>query len=265
MNTDILFLAAGLGSRLLPLTKSVPKALVRVHNIPIIKNQINIVKLTNIKNIHIVSGYMSEKINFDGVNKVFNKDFKTTNMVHSFFLALEEIINSPNDLIVSYSDIIYNLEILELVINSQKEISIVTDDNWHNYWSERFEDPLDDAETCKISDNNLITNIGSSTRDLNLIDSQYIGLMKFNYSSKKKIHNILKKEFINKFSKSNIINTKNYNELYMTDLLQYLIKEQSSLNALRINGGWLEIDSIQDLKIAEKYSTNNENYLKILR
>ena len=44
MYTDVLFLAAGKGSRLLPFTKKIPKALVPIHNLPLLENQINVMR-----------------------------------------------------------------------------------------------------------------------------------------------------------------------------------------------------------------------------
>ena len=69
-----------------------------------------------------------------------------------------------------------------------------------------------------------------------------------------------KKQIINKIS--------NYTDLamsgqipfeksYMTDLLQGLIKESFPLNPVFINGGWIELDSIEDYNLYKKLSEQN--------
>ena len=58
-------------------------------------------------------------------------------------------------------------------------MSVVVDDGWYEYWSARCENPLDDAETLMFDRNDYLTEIGQKTSDLNKVQSQYIGLMRF--------------------------------------------------------------------------------------
>ncbi len=44
---------------------------------------------------------------------------------------------------------------------------------------------------------------------------------------------------------------RNYNKLYMTDILQELINEGNRLKAVHIKRGWYEIDNKDDLQLAE--------------
>ena len=64
---------------------------------------------------------------------------------------------------------------------------------------------------------------------------------------------------------SKILNNKYYSELFLTDLLQYLIKKKNIIKSLRINGNWLEIDSMKDYKIALKFTKKNKNCINIIR
>ena len=56
-----IFLAAGLGSRMIPLTFNTPKPLIRVHGVRIIDRLIDICLNTGIEEIYIVRGYLSEQ------------------------------------------------------------------------------------------------------------------------------------------------------------------------------------------------------------
>ena len=51
-----------------------------------------------------------------------------TNMVHSLYLGLKKIVNNKSELIICYSDIIFNSEVLKKLINTKKPISVVCDD-----------------------------------------------------------------------------------------------------------------------------------------
>jgi adenylylsulfate kinase-like enzyme len=48
------------------------------------------------------------------------------------------------------------------------------DDGWYEYWSERCENPLDDAETLMFDENDYLIEIGQKTTELLKAKSQYI-------------------------------------------------------------------------------------------
>ena len=52
------FLAAGKGTRMAPLTDTVPKPLVKVHGKPIITTLLDAVMMAGIEEIYIVRGYL---------------------------------------------------------------------------------------------------------------------------------------------------------------------------------------------------------------
>ncbi|HDX6626374.1 TPA: NTP transferase domain-containing protein, partial [Escherichia coli] len=57
-----IILAAGVGSRLRPMTNSKPKCLVTVAGKPILDYQLNSYRLAGIKDIFIIVGYEGDKI-----------------------------------------------------------------------------------------------------------------------------------------------------------------------------------------------------------
>lgn len=234
-------LAAGQGTRLYPLTKKIPKCLVKYQGKSILDYQLDNCKKIKIQKIFLVSGYKSSKIKRKNIIKIKNEKYKTTNMLYSLF-KLKRLFDGKNDLIISYGDIIYKNRVLRKLINSREQISTVIDSNWYNYWKLRMENPLDDAESLKIDKNNYITDIGKKVKNLKDIKGQYIGLTKISKKISKKILKVWI-DMNNKKNKNKI------NNLYITDFLQILIKKKFKIKAVSVKRGWLEFDEISDLKI----------------
>ena len=144
------------------------------------------------------------------------------------------------------------------MISSQHDFSIIIDKNWLNYWKIRFENPLDDAESLELNSDGYITSIGRKVFDITKIQGQYIGLMKFQNSGISKLKEFYHTAKIKAKSEKNPLNPKvDFKKSYMTDLLNSLILENFNLKAIEIHNGWLELDSINDLKIYEKMYQNN--------
>ncbi|MDC1356238.1 hypothetical protein N8310_01475 [Pseudomonadota bacterium] len=181
------------------------------------------------------------------MNKIyFNSDYLSTNMVKSLLLA-QDLFNS--DLLISYSDIIYSTDIVSFLMNSKYENGIIVDLDWYKLWSKRFEKPLDDAETLIFDENYNLLEIGNKTTNLKKIMAQYIGLMKFN------------KRTLNLISELNSQN-KIEDNLYMTDLIRILLKNNINIKVIPIKRGWLEIDSLTDL-LLYKEAIHNQKKLDI--
>ena len=85
----VIILAAGIGSRLMPLTNDRPKCMVKLLGQTLIERQIKIFRSYDINDITIVTGYKNEVIDMPNVNYVNNPNYETTNMNESLFCALK--------------------------------------------------------------------------------------------------------------------------------------------------------------------------------
>jgi choline kinase len=222
----------------------------------VVKRQIDVMKRCGVReeDILIVCGHRREALrgHLSGVNVSFrvNKEYESTNMVYSLMRARDEM---RGDIVISYGDILYTEEVLGKALDAPYPASVVVDDEWHGYWSERFDDPLSDAETLKIDAEGCLTEIGQKTTSLSEIESQYIGLTRFQGSGLAAL--LALAEEAERRSAANIPlwrATRDYRKMYMTDLLQGLIDSGVKLRALRIKRGWFEIDNYEDLLLAEK-------------
>ena len=234
----MIILAAGQGTRLRPLTNDKPKCMVKYRKKPIIDYILKTAKECNIKDIAIISGYkedvLKEYLKDKNLRFFSNKNYAKTNMLYTLFCAKEFM---DDDIIISYSDIVYNKEILKKLIKAKGDFCVVVDKEWKKLWQKRFENPLDDAETLKIK-NNYIVEIGKKPKDYSEIEAQYIGLIKISKNTLPTIVNFYEK-------------IENKENLYLTDFIQKLIDNNiSQITPVIINGGWIEIDNIKDLNIS---------------
>ena len=90
-----LLLAAGLGSRLGPLTEALPKCLVSVSGVPILERLLRSLDSHRFERLVIVTGYKAEAIrgylgeSFGGIaiEYLVSPLFETTNNIYSLWLA----------------------------------------------------------------------------------------------------------------------------------------------------------------------------------
>lgn len=238
----IIILSAGQGTRLRPLTNNIPKCMVKLDGKPLIQYQLDIFQKHKIKDINIVTGYLEEKINFQGVKKFYNLDYASSNMVYTLFCA-KEIFDGSEDILISYGDIIYNNKVFESIKKANNEINVVVDRKWKKYWEARMEDPLKDAETLKIDENGYIKEIGKKPNTYNDIEAQYIGLIKIRKDVVSRI-----KQCYENLDKNKNYDGKNYKNIYMTSFLQVISDTLYPLTPIYINNGWMEIDEPSDLQ-----------------
>ncbi len=249
-----IILAAGKGERLMPLTKDNPKCMVKLFNKTILERQIEIFRSCGINEIIVITGYLSERINIPNLKYYQNKKYDSTNMLETLFCAKKEL---TDEFIISYGDIVFEREILEKLIDSKDSISIIVDKNWEEYWKIRSANPLDDTESLKLDENRYITSIGQKVSNLNEVEGQYIGLMKFQNESPKIICDFYEK-CKNASVKSNPLHaTLSFEKSFMTDFLYGLIKENVKLKAVFIHNGWLELDTLNDYHVYDELYQKN--------
>ena len=159
-------------------------------------------------------------------------------MVYSLLCAKQWI---DQQVIVSYSDIVYPSEFVEKLINSKMKDVVIVDKNWKKLWKLRFKQPLVDAETLKLNRDNSLKEIGKKTNNYADIEGQYIGLFKISSN----LFWIIYKMF-------NELKTVSPNEDF-TSMFQKVLERGAKIYAEEVHEKWFEIDSPYDLSLAEKY------------
>ena len=245
-NNKALIIAAGLGSRLKKHTENLPKCMLDFGGKTLLQRQLNSYKKNGIKDISLIRGYKKEKINYKGIKYFENTDYKNNNILNSIFYA-EKIING--NIIISYSDILFDTSVVERTLNSNHDISVVVDIDWRGYYVGRKDHPISEAENVIFNSNNEVEKIGKINTGKEEVHGEFIGMIKLSNRGteifKEHFHR-LKKIYWNKpFQRAKI-----FQKAYLTDFIQELVDIGIKVHCVIIESGWKEIDTVEDYKKA---------------
>lgn len=232
-----IIIAAGRGSRIPEFSKSIPKSLIKINKKSLLKRQIDIMRKLKIDKISIVKGYKSNKINFKKIKYFLNKNYKKNEQLDSLFCAKEWF---KDDLIITFSDIIYDTSILKKMINSNYNFTVAIQKKWKKKYENRFDHPIQQADKVYVKKNN-ICDIGKKL-SVSKTNGEFLGIIKIAKKISYKIvdeYSILRK-------------IKKTNKLQIHDFLRYLIKKKINIKPTYVNGKYMEIDTFNDFKIAKK-------------
>ena len=237
-------LAAGKGTRLRPITENLPKPLVDLGGQSLLARNVSTLESAGVDEHVVVTGHCAERIREQGYETVHNPVYGETDMIYSLFCAIDTF-PTGEDLIISYGDIVYERAVVEALLSCTAPMCVVVDRDWRQLWEMRFDDPLEDAETLEMDADGRIHEIGGDTDDYCDIDAQYTGLLK------------IRSDYIGRFvdayeAVENAANDEGYVSIDTTAFIQRLIDDGWHVQAVPVDGGWLEVDTTDDL---EQYQT----------
>ncbi len=234
--TTALLLAAGTGSRLLPLTKKSPKCLTLVNEISILERLIKSLNQNGFKRLVVVTGHLEDCIrNFLetragnlSIEYVFSPLYKTTNNIYSLWMA-RDIINEPFLLIES--DLVFDPSLLKDMLYPDR-IAIAKMKPWLN------------GSTVTINASNKINAFHSDAAN----GSGPIRYKTVNIYSLSVPSWYLVIEKLNQFIQAGLVN-----EYYEKVFRQLIIEKTLCLDAIFFDHKpWYEIDTAEDLASAER-------------
>lgn len=233
---QLIVLSAGKGSRLPEKFRKKPKCLVELNSRPLLTYNKDFFK--KFDNKIIVSGYkntyLKKVINELGFKNIINKNYSTTNMVYSLFLAKKSI---KDDVVIVYGDIMFSKKIYKL-LKLNKDI-LPLNVNWLNNWKKRMpmKKILEDAENVVIKGNRLLE-IGTKINKKKLPKYQFMGIIKLRKVTFMKLFNYFKKLKNKKIDMTTFINLCVLNKII-------------SLKVKKFKHYWFEIDTVSDHKFTE--------------
>lgn len=238
-----LILAAGMSTRLLPLTIKKPKTLLKLDGEEILGRILNKIEISGINDIHMVIGHgantikgyikkIKSKYPSLSFNFIFNPHYNQQGNIYSLYLA-NRIFNQ--DFILINSDVIFEKGILMRLINSHYSNALVVNDQKKLT-----------TEAMKIIIDHNTNRIKRISKNINIAkaNGEYIGIAKISKKINTDLISALKRQMVrNKLS-------------YYEDGLQLLINQGTRFYKISTQGlPWMEIDTHQDLLRAKKLVT----------
>ena len=224
-----ILLAAGMGTRLRPLTLETPKSLIEINGKPLLERQVEFLKEKGINEIIVVTGYLNEKFEYlkekYGVKLVFNDKYDIYNNIYSMYLVREYLADSY----VIDADVYINRNF------------IVTDINKSTYFSAYKRNVKNEWNLC--FDENKMVN------DIEIINGDGFILSCVSYWSKN--DGILIKDRIEEALK-----TGDFTNLYWDDIVKNNLKDLD-VRIEEINDDDIyEIDNIEELNMVKSIVEN---------
>lgn len=225
-----IILAAGMGTRLRPLTDTTPKSLIQVAGEPMAERQIKFLKAKGINDIVVVTGYMKEKFDYlkdkYGVTLIHNDKYDVYNNVYTMYLVRDYM----EDSYVTEADVYMVNNYFETNLETSTYFSGIKED-FESEWKLRFD------ENGKV----YAVEVGPGT--------DYI-MSGVSFWTKK--DGAIIKETLEK-----VIEGGNFEKVYWDDVVSSILKNLD-VHIKKINSNdWFEIDSVEDLKKAESYLKEN--------
>lgn len=134
--TTALLLAAGTGSRLLPLTKDSPKCLTLVNDVSILSRLVENLRLQGFKKLVVVTGHLSSiiedflgtKCNGMTIEYVHSPLYKTTNNIYSLWKVREKM---TEPFVLIESDLVFDASLLDEMVYPDR-LAVASIKGWMN-------------------------------------------------------------------------------------------------------------------------------------
>lgn len=246
-----IILAAGQGTRLRPYTDEIPKCMVPLAGKPLLHHQMDALAARGADtDMVVIGGYRSEKLDPRNADVLINPAYDSTNMVATLFCARDRM-RAGEDLLISYGDIVFEPRVLQALLDGSGGIRLAADRQWERLWSTRMDNPLDDAETFRMDENGRVIELGKKPHSYETVQAQYMGLI---YVRGDRVAEF--KRAYDDLDRNATYDGKDFDNMYMTSFLQYLIDSGRDVHACLVDSGWLEVDTAEELEHFESMAAD---------
>ena len=239
--THAIVLAATRGKEFLGLTLDKPKVMLPIGGKPLLRHLVDKLKKLSINDITVVGGYKAETIDLPGLKLAHNPEYATTGELVSLACAQ----SSFNDkMLVLYGDLLFRSYILRDLLDCPGEIVAVVDSAMNNQSVSGSPDYAYCSAPDKLplfgQDVNLLQIGKTPSKSEQKAHGRWIGMLLFRNQGKQWLEEAIWE----------LQAQANFNTMSLTDLCNYLIKQDKPIKVLYIRGNWLDVNSLDDLDLA---------------
>ena len=243
-----ILIGAGRGSRLEHNTAEIPKTLVHCMGRPMLEWILDSLKEGGFqrKDVIYICGYKKEVLQarYPEFTYVENTDWENNNILESLLYAREHL---KGGFVSSYTDILYRGQVVKDLVASTGDIVLGSDTDWRRRYVRRTNHPESDAEKM-TSEGNRVVDI-SRVIPSEQATGEFIGVAKFTPTGAE--------ELLAAYDDAKIhcetLGDRPFKKAYVIHLLQRMIQKGASINSVDTHGGYMELDTLQDLEYAKSW------------
>lgn len=246
-----IIIGAGRGSRLRHETDAVPKTLVPVMGRTMLDFVLDALEEGGFsrKDIVFVSGYAEHVVRKRHPELTFvrNTDWENNNILLSLLSAREHLTEG---FVSTYADIVYEGDIVKKLVASPHDITLGCDVRWRRRYVDRAQHPETDAEKLR-AEGSRVTELGRRIVS-EAAAGEFIGVMRLSAAGAAR--------FLSGFDAAAAAHAgreyregRTFEKAYLIDLLQQLLEEGTEMHRVDTQGGYMELDTLEDLAHAERW------------
>ena len=249
--------AAGFEKQLLPLIQDKPKCLLDIKGKTILERQVAALNDVNIKDIVVIRGYQKDKIALPNLRYYDNDRYEETGELASIFCAEREL---KGRCLLLYSDIIFETGILQKLLKSPADITVVIDQAWVDHYRQKLPRPHLKPDLVMLNQPPAtsyrfvppdglarLVKIGQHW-DPDQAHGEFIGLAMFSERGIDLLRSVYKTIAAN--PSAPLHEAPSVAKASLTDMLQELVNRGHEVSCLTIYKGWMEVDTFEDYQQA---------------
>ncbi len=238
-----IIIAAGRGSRLGDHTDERPKCMVEVGGRSILSYQLEALRAHGVDDLHVVRGYLADRLVVPGATYYLNEDWPRNNILGSLFFAEEAL---EGDLLTTYSDIVYGAEVVEAALGGDADVTLVVDREWARAYEGRHDHPVEQAELVELAEGGRVSRVGKWVGSERAV-GEFIGLARFTARGAEAMREAWAAIHASHDPEGPWRHADPMRKAYLADMLEELVDRGVHVGVAMIDGGWREIDTVEDL------------------
>ena len=246
-----IIIGAGRGSRLQHETSALPKTLVEVMGRPMLDWVLEALQAAGFqrRDVVFVCGYAADVIRgrYPEFTYVTNDDWQNNNILASLLYAREHMTRG---FVSTYADIVYDGAVVRGLVDSHHDFALGCDTLWRRRYVSRSQHPETDAEKLRAEGSRVIEisrHIPSEAAQ-----GEFIGVMKLSPSAAAGFCAAFD-DAERQFGGGLFREGRSFQKAYLIDLLQFTLERGAEMHRVDTPGGYMEIDTLQDLAQAEHW------------